>query len=508
MDVYKLLGDKYWRMNNLYKIVDAVGDIVLFKFNDVQELIWRDMSNGDNKRDIILKARQFGVTTFWLIYALDEVLFNKGFTAEFISIGKDEMEKSFKKIKLAWDHLDPAIKKLFALGRESLSMMEFGHNSSISVGLSSRGGTVSFLHISELGKIASKFPLKAEEIKTGSLPAAIKGRIVIESTAEGASGMFYQFWNKSNSSRTFFKPHFYPWFFDKSYSLPNAEIVITDKERELTTKIQKRFNISISNEQLAWYRQQRETYNDKVVQEYPSFPEEAFLTSGRPVFESQYLVVSGEEKEPIDDHEYMVSIDPADSGADFSVIKCIDRHTMEVVFNYERDVPLEQLALDATRVGLEYNTAMIIFERNGVGIALRPLLMNYPNVYTTTKKLKAFDELTQIVGFYTTKATKQLIISNLAMLLREGKLTLSDPMDVEQLKVFQHKDGGKMEAPEGYHDDRVMALALGVTACLEYPVMPLPDYEKQKQSIIVHKQTEWLQKARSSSQKKENNVHW
>ena len=70
--------------------------------------------------------------------------------------------------------------------------MRFSNGSSYSVTTSARSGTVQRLHITEFGKICRKSPDKAEEIMSGSLNTVHQGQqIVIESTAQGASGHFF-----------------------------------------------------------------------------------------------------------------------------------------------------------------------------------------------------------------------------------------------------------------------------------------------------------------------------
>src|SRR3546814_18785208 len=75
------------------------------------------------------------------------------------------------------------------LARDSANELLFAHNnSSIRVATSMRSGTIHRLHVSEFGKICAKFPDKAHEVVTGSLPAVpLDGIAIIESTAEGQS---------------------------------------------------------------------------------------------------------------------------------------------------------------------------------------------------------------------------------------------------------------------------------------------------------------------------------
>ena len=67
------LSDKWWRMNNLYKIENEVAELVQFKLRPAQEFLFKNMWWLND----ILKARQLGFSTAIDIYLLDEALFNK-----------------------------------------------------------------------------------------------------------------------------------------------------------------------------------------------------------------------------------------------------------------------------------------------------------------------------------------------------------------------------------------------------------------------------------------------
>jgi hypothetical protein len=69
----------------------------------------------------------------------------------------------------------------------------FEKGGSIRVALSVRSGTTQLLHVSEMGKIARRYPERAREIRTGSFPTVHEGGLVfVESTAEGTGGDFYE----------------------------------------------------------------------------------------------------------------------------------------------------------------------------------------------------------------------------------------------------------------------------------------------------------------------------
>ncbi|MGA0525075.1 terminase, partial [Escherichia coli] len=102
---------------------------------------------------------------------------------------------------------------------------------SIRVATSMRSGTIHRLHISEFGKICAKYPDKAKEVMTGSIPAVPKtGILVIESTAEGQQGEFFELCQDARHKREAgkiltqrdYRFHFYPWWDEPNYRLDVA----------------------------------------------------------------------------------------------------------------------------------------------------------------------------------------------------------------------------------------------------------------------------------------------
>jgi len=173
-------------------------------------------------REVILKARQRGFTTFIDIYALDSCLFNSNFTAGIIAHSLEDSKKIFRtKVKFPYDNLPDGIKELVPASSDRADEYVFGNGSSISVGTSYRSGTLQLLHVSEFGKIAAKYPERAKEIKTGAFEAVPKnGIIVVESTAEGNGGYFYDLVEAARNTenegrkpgRMEFKFYFEPWW--------------------------------------------------------------------------------------------------------------------------------------------------------------------------------------------------------------------------------------------------------------------------------------------------------
>lgn len=276
------MADQMWRLSNLYYIVDERGEEVLFRPNWAQRKLFREF----DYRNIILKARQLGVSTFILLLILDTCLFNSNTTAGVIAHTRDDAKKLFRtKIKYPYDRLPDWLKEARPAKLDSQQELVFENGSSITVSTSIRSGTAQILHISEFGKICAKYPHKAEEIVTGSLRAVHPGQMVfMESTAEGREGYFYDYCKQAKRLQDIgaeigkmdFKLHFLPWWKHPQNTLDPSNLIIIPRMQQYFAQLEARNGIRLTNAQKAWYIAQESTAGTKVKREDPSTFEEAF----------------------------------------------------------------------------------------------------------------------------------------------------------------------------------------------------------------------------------------
>jgi len=292
------LASESWRLNNLYYVKDQNGKKVKFRLNWAQKTLYSAMWY----LNIVLKARQLGMTTFIQIFMLDRCLFNSNVNAGVIAHNRDDAQKFFKdKIKFAYDNLPEALKNKVSASNDSANELAFSNGSSIRVGTSMRSGTYQYLHISEFGKVCAKFPDKAEEVVTGALNTVHAGQFVfIESTAEGDYGRFYDLCQESmiqkDLTKLDYKFFFFPWYEHPSYLL-NEEVSIPANDEAYFTGLEQDLDITLSDSQKAWYVKKKQTQKNKMKQEYPSTPSEAFeQISEYAVYGEQIGLVIAEER--------------------------------------------------------------------------------------------------------------------------------------------------------------------------------------------------------------------
>ncbi len=283
-ELLKYIGDRTWRLNNLYKIVDANSHLITFKMNFAQLELYDNFWN----KNIILKARQLGLTTFMCILQLDAVLFEPNISTMVIAHKVDDAKHFYNnKILYAYDKLPEWLKLLRPCLNRSGDKLVIDHGagnqSVLRVSTSGRSDTLRYLHISEFGRLCAKDPAASEEIISGALNAGPNQITTIESTAEGAFGRFFDMCqvaeglkiNNIDLTKMDYKFFFFPW-----YKHPDYKLVIKDPRQyvEINKSDEEYFkSIGVDDyDRKVWYVKKRVEQGSKMKQEFPSTSAEAF----------------------------------------------------------------------------------------------------------------------------------------------------------------------------------------------------------------------------------------
>ena len=279
-------GDQINRLNSLYTIKDKLGNRIPFRMNQVQLELYAEMEY----RNLILKARQLGFTTFIQLYMLDVALFNSDVKCGIIAHNKDDAHAFYTdKIKFGYDQLPDLLRAAVPARTDRVGELALANGSSIRVSTSFRSGTLQILHVSEYGKISAKSPEKAREIKTGAIEAVTQGMMVfIESTAEGRDGEFYVISHKAMAMKDQgkkigpldYKFFFFAWWQNPEYRTSIDGCLFTEEHRRYFEDLEGR-NIHLVPEQQAWWIKKFETLGEDMYREHPSYPEEAFRATIR-----------------------------------------------------------------------------------------------------------------------------------------------------------------------------------------------------------------------------------
>lgn len=314
---YDQIRSKWWRLNNLYQILDEKAQPVTFRCNTVQTILFEEMWFMNN----ILKSRQHGCTTLIDIWILDEVIWKHNIEAGIIAHREKDAQKIFeRKIKYPYRHLSPELKEvkkaikmtneeLVINHRENAGSEDYQEDitSNVYVSVTLRSGTVQYLHISEFGYVCKKHPEKAEEIVTGALQAIHTGQQVwIESTAMGRGGYHHDYCVRDQAlekevkaglrdispmERKFF---FFPWHRDpKNQDSTPAPIV--KRMQQYFSKLEVDHGIKLTDRQKWWYVRKEADLGEKIKSEHPSTPEEAFEASTKGIIFAYELNLAREQ---------------------------------------------------------------------------------------------------------------------------------------------------------------------------------------------------------------------
>jgi len=281
----RYLSSKLWRLNNLYHVIDKYGKPVVFRMNYAQHKVYASTRN--HPRVIILKSRQQGISTFWLVCYFDDGMWAPFMNIGLMAQGTDEASTLLERTKFLWDTVDDDVKRFagVTLEKDNTKEFSFSNNSTIFIRVSFRSTTLQRLHISEMGKIANMYPKRAKEVKTGTLQALAKGNTgAIESTAEGKN-MFKTMWDESvlalNSGQMTpkdFYPIFLSWLDDPDCLL-DVEQAVDESAQEYFSELEAKTDRVLTQQQKNFWIAQRRELGGDIFQEYPGTPEEAFTAS-------------------------------------------------------------------------------------------------------------------------------------------------------------------------------------------------------------------------------------
>lgn len=278
-------GDRDWRINNLYYVTDEDGNRVLYRRREAQA----KFSEDSWVLDIIVKARQLGMSTEIAIEIIDLCVFKKNMKCGVIDLKLEDAKKKLQKIKFAYHGLPQVIRNAVTLLKENEDEVWFSNGSSVVVGTSHRGGSLNFLHVSEFGKIASEKPDAAIEIINGGFNTISPGNIIkVESTAHGTSGKFYELVQEAERVQKEgrqltpldFKLHFFGWYLDPKYVIPSGLVHVSPELLEYFAELDAKHGIKTSADQRAWYAQKYKLLGeDDMRSEFPSHIGECFFNS-------------------------------------------------------------------------------------------------------------------------------------------------------------------------------------------------------------------------------------
>lgn len=482
----ELLADKLWRIQNLYPIQDKTGRLIPFVLNKHQlklvRLIKKNWALDYPEAITILKSRQVGITTFFVIWFLDDILTYSGISASIQAHKHESMNDIFKIARLAHDNMHQVYKKAETdkLSISTKTEITIGENNSrMEVKLEVRSKAINRMLFSEKA-FTDLDRLTATE---GSL--APDCLIANESTPKGLNHFHRLYRTEKEKGNSFF----IPWWEHDEYSIPCPNGL--DEKTPDEIKIQNLYP-AITDDKLLFRRVKIEKMDLlPFEQEFPLNDIECFLLSGASLLDRRLLADMNEgaiKKEKVkilkfpnwtvDFYEipsleklhrnpkaFFIGIDTAEGiGKDFSVtvVLSVDakNHDINQAMIGYGHLPPDDHAMKTFEIIRDYFVfddiwPFLVCERNNTGHAFLSILNNhpdylYPNLYNFKDRR---------LGFQTTQSSRKMIIHDLFNAIRDKSLKINDTKTISELMTLTLTDSGKIEAEQGEHDDLVLANA-------------------------------------------------
>lgn len=159
--------------------------------------------------------------------------------------------------------------------------------------------------------------------------------------------------------------------------------------------------------------------------------------------------------------KYCIGGDTAGEGSDYFTAHVLDAKTGVQVAALKNQFDPDLYTKQMYCLGKYYSDALIAIEANFDSYPIRELQrLGYNNQYVREQPDTYTGKMEKRFGFKTTSLTRPTIISNLIQIVREHTETLNDKDTLEELLTIIRNEKGRIEAPEGGHDDQMMGLAI------------------------------------------------
>jgi hypothetical protein len=539
----RLANDYLYYAPRCHKITNKQGQLVPFKLNEsqlyVHNLLKKELERKGYIRAIMLKCRQWGGSTFVESWFYHKISYRKGKRAVIMTEADLSRDNLFNMVKTFHENAPAAVRPQTRASNEKALIFDTPKGSGES-GLKSRydvktceskgglGITTHYIHLSEyaffkdsaLNTVAGLL-----ESVPSEYPAILGTQVIMESTANGVGGIFYNTWRDSEAQEAKGKDPdylriFIPWFYHSQYSkiLTNEqrqEIKDSlDDDEEWLLKQELPSGAMVSYEQLAWRRWKISTMSAPMGytkeeffrQWYPATSEEAFIYSGKQVFPASDLRNAKEDcfeplfvgdfnmhngrfeaepkgmlkiwEKPIPGAKYVIGADVAEGliQGDFTCCDVLKLPYGEQVAQIHGKIDPDTFGDILNYLGRYYNKALMGVEANNHGLTTITTLKkaNYANLYQREKLDSHGDGKKQKqAGWLTTKKSKYKIIDGLRSALRDGECGVVSKDTIKQMGEYTIHEGDSgtctYGAKLGCFDDLVISMAIALEMLYTIP---------------------------------------
>ena len=449
-EVIKCGKDPAYFINNYAKISHPLRGLIPFKLYDYQEDLIKDFE--DHRFNVILKARQLGISTISGAYIAWMMMFHRDKNILVMATKYSTAANLVKKVKAIVKNL-PDWVRISEVAIDNRNSFELTNGSQIKASTTSldagRSEALSLLVIDEAAHVDG-----LEALWTGLYPTlSTGGRCIALSTPNGVGNWFHKTFVESDQGLNDFHPTTLMWDIH-----PDRDDAWFDKEtrnmsrRQIAQELECNFNTS----------GETVIHPDDLSRIQTDLKDPTHRTG----FDRNFWIWENYDPQAT----YLLSADVArGDGKDYSVFHILKLETMEIVGEYQGKVTPDIFANIVQDAGKEYGNCMIVVENNTVGFSVLEKLReyDYPNVYHSIKSSHEFVEQVQaeynnsaIPGFTTSSKTRPMIIAKMEEFVRNKMVTIYSTRLWNELKTFVWVNG-RPQAMRSYNDDLIMSFAIG-----------------------------------------------
>jgi len=449
-EVVKSGKDPVHFITSYCKISHPQRGLIPFKTYDFQDALLKDFN--DYRFNVILKARQLGISTITAAYIVWLMLFHRDKNILVVATKLQTATNLVRKVKKIMKQLPPWM-RISEIHIDNRTSFELTNGSQIKASSTSadagRSEALSLLVVDEAAHVEA-----LEELWTALYPTlSTGGRCIALSTPNGVGNWFHKACVEAEAGTNAFHMTTLKWDVH-----PDRDQLWYEKEtknmssRQIAQELECNFNVS----------GETVIHPDDIIHYLENTKEPKYRTG----FDRNYWI--WEEYQP--DSTYLLSADIArGDGQDNSAFHVFKLETMEIVAEYIGKPNPDDYADMLFDAGTEYGTCMMVAENNNIGFAVLNKLKDkgYNNVYHSTKSSHDYVDPIQaqwmsnvVPGFTTSSKTRPLVIAKMEEFMRNKLIKINSNRLLSEMKTFIWHNG-RPQAMRSYNDDLIMSFAIG-----------------------------------------------
>lgn len=286
-ELRKIRGDLNLFGGRCLKIKTKDKRIVQFQMNTAQlfthEILENELKTKGKVRALVLKGRQQGISTYVAARYYHKASMWKATNVYILSHEQKATDNLFDMV----DRYHTSNPLAPITGVSNAKELEFEHlDSSYTVATAGkkaggRGRTPHLFHGSEVAFWANAGDHFAASVQ--GIPDIEGSEIILESTANGPSGEFFERWQEAEAGESDYIPIFIPWFWQEEYqrALEIGFELHSDAEEGQMSEVEYAETFELTLEQMAWRRAKISELRSHNLfdQEYPATAQMAFVNS-------------------------------------------------------------------------------------------------------------------------------------------------------------------------------------------------------------------------------------